>query len=123
MKKTHSQLLLGAVVLIALFVPSYFLTVTRNQARPPLAQPVRQTVKETFSYKGEDGKDALTILKEKTAVEQNASGMVVSINKRKADESKREFWSFYINGKQAMVGAGDYQTKSTDTILWKIETY
>ncbi|MDP3941169.1 MAG: DUF4430 domain-containing protein [bacterium] len=77
----------------------------------------------TFSYKGEEGKDALALLQEKTTIEQEASGLVIAINGRKADDKKEEFWAFYVNGKMAEVGPADYQTKSGDTIEWKIETY
>ena len=48
---------------------------------------------------------------------------VTSINDRLADDSKHEFWAFYVNGKQAEVGAGSYIVKQGDTIEWKIETY
>jgi hypothetical protein len=78
---------------------------------------------KNFEYKGENGKDALTILKNKTAVEQDKNGMVVSINGRKAETEKREFWGFYVNGKMAQVGAADFKTKDADVINWKIENY
>jgi len=78
---------------------------------------------QSFEYKGEEGKDALTILKSKTTVEQDKTGMVVSINGRKADNEKREFWSFYVNGVQSSVGSADYKTTNTDIINWKIEYY
>lgn len=76
-----------------------------------------------FEYKGRDGIDALTLLREKTAVEQDGTGMVVSINGRKADNEKREFWGFYVNGEMAVVGSAGYQTKNDDIIDWKIENY
>jgi hypothetical protein len=38
-------------------------------------------------------------------------------------ENKKEFWAFYINGKQATVGAGSYQLRNNDKIEWKIEKY
>lgn len=48
---------------------------------------------------------------------------VTSIDGRIASGDKREFWAFYVNGKQAAVGAGSYFMKNNDTIEWKIETY
>jgi hypothetical protein len=48
---------------------------------------------------------------------------VTSIDKREASPKDHEFWAFYINGKQAQVGAGSYILKNNDTIEWKIETY
>lgn len=85
--------------------------------------PTHSITTNSFSYSGEEGRDALSILKEKTIIGQESSEMVNSINGRKADESKQEFWSFYVNGKLAEVGAADYITKSTDKIEWKIDTY
>lgn len=82
-----------------------------------------QVQSETFTYEGREGVDALTILKEKTAVEQSSSGLVSSINGRKAEESKQEFWAFYVNGKMAEVGPAEYMTKDGDKVEWKIETY
>ncbi|MBI2443286.1 MAG: DUF4430 domain-containing protein [Candidatus Levybacteria bacterium] len=78
---------------------------------------------DTFSYKGNEGKDALSLLKEKTKTEQNNSGLVVSINSRRADDAKKEFWAFYVNGKMAEVGPSEYITKDGDLIEWKIERY
>jgi hypothetical protein len=78
---------------------------------------------EVFEYKGEEGKDALTLLKEKTEIELDKVGMVVSIDGKKADLEKREFWGFYVNGEMAQVGAADYRSKDTDIIDWRIENY
>jgi len=38
-------------------------------------------------------------------------------------EGKKEYWAFYVNGKQSAVGAGSYQLKDGDKIEWKIEKY
>lgn len=78
---------------------------------------------DSFSYKGEEGKDALTLLKGETNVEQNSSGLVVSINGQKADDKKHEFWAFYVNGKMAEVGPAEYVTKDGEKVEWKIEHY
>jgi hypothetical protein len=78
---------------------------------------------KSFEYRGEEGKDALSLLKEKTKVGQDNVGMVVSIDGMKANSEKREFWGFYVNGKMAETGAADYKTKDTDVINWKIENY
>lgn len=48
---------------------------------------------------------------------------VTTIDGREAFSAKKEFWAFYINGKQATIGAGSYFVKNNDTIEWKIETY
>ena len=76
-----------------------------------------------FTYKGKEGIDALSLLREETTSKQDNSGLVISINGREADSLNREYWSFYVNGKMASVGPADYITKDTDFIEWKIETY
>lgn len=76
-----------------------------------------------FAYQGETGKDALTMLKELATIEQDRTGMVVGINGRKAEASKREYWSFYVNGKMAEVGPADYDTTEKDLIEWRIKRY
>ncbi len=83
----------------------------------------RKTQDQTVTYKGEEGKDALTLLKEFAKVEQGPSGLVTSINSRLAEDKNKEFWAFYVNGKMSEVGPADYQTKDEDKIEWKIETY
>lgn len=91
-------------------------------ATPP--QVVQNTNVDTFSYQGEEGKDALYLLKlSAESVEQNGTGLVIAINNRKADDSKKEYWAFYVNGKMAEVGPADYKTKNGDRIEWKIEKY
>ena len=108
-------LLGGGVVLSPKFASQ---SVSHTVASPTPVQKI-----QTFSYKGEDGKDALMLLKAKTRVGIGSSGMVESIAGRKADTSKHEYWAFYVNGKMAEVGPAAYQTKSTDTIDWRIATY
>lgn len=69
---------------------------------------------------------ALEISQNFLKIKSTAKGVnafVTEINGRKADDSKKEFWAFYINGKQAEVGAGSYVIKNSDTIEWKIKTY
>ena len=82
--------------------------------------PVRN---DYFSYRGVEGKDALTLLKAHTKVGQDKSGLVVSINGRKADNAKHEYWAFLVNGKMAQVGSAEYQTRDGDIIEWKIDHY
>lgn len=76
-----------------------------------------------YSYKGKNGVDALTLLKDFTHVEQDSSGMVSAIGNVKADSKKHEYWAFYVNGKLAQIGPADFKTKDSDLIVWKIEKY
>ena len=53
---------------------------------------------------------------------KGANAFVTEINNY-STEGKKEFWAFYVNGKQSTVGAGGYQLKNGDKIEWKIEKY
>ena len=69
---------------------------------------------------------ALDLIKEKIKIVTKGEGVdayVVEINGKLAEDSKKEFWAFYVNGKQATVGAGSYKLKEGDRIEWRIETY
>lgn len=81
------------------------------------------STEDVVKYEGREGVDALTLLQEILPVEQDNSGLVVSINGRRANSAKREFWSFFVNGHMAPVGPADYITKNGDQIEWKIQTY
>lgn len=115
----------GLIVLVLLFSTVSLAREKEERAQKALfATPtISQLAKDEFSYKGKTGKDALTLLKENARIEQDASGLVVSINGRKADPAKREYWAFYVNGNMAQVGPADYQTKDEDRVEWKIEKY
>jgi hypothetical protein len=74
----------------------------------------------------EKGTTELAVLKRTSLVETKGEGQnafVISINGRKVDDAKHEFWAFYVNGKQAEIGAGSYILQNNDKVLWKIENY
>jgi hypothetical protein len=54
---------------------------------------------------------------------EKENAYVTAIDGKEALSTQKEFWAFYVNGKQAAVGAGSYHVKNNDTIEWKIETY
>jgi len=126
MNKNLKKILLSIVLIVLVAFPFIFLyfskpvSQTSSQISPT---PTAEINLDKFSYQGQNGLDALTLLKNKTTVEQDKSGMVSSINGRKADNSKHEFWAFYVNDQMATVGSADYITKDTDIINWKIDTY
>jgi hypothetical protein len=83
-------------------------------------------VKKTKQEQIKVGKTALQLLSttHKTITKgEKQNAFVTEIDGRTALAEKREFWAFYVNGKQAAVGAGSYIVKNNDTIEWKIETY
>ena len=83
------------------------------------AKPVENVIK----YDGQEGKNALELLKVGNKVETKSFGsageFVESINGIKPDT--QHFWKFFINGKSASVGAGNYVTKSSDVLEWKLD--
>ena len=69
---------------------------------------------------------ALGLLKQTTKVKTRGDGQnafVIEINDKVANDKKKEYWAFYINGKLSPVGAGSYELKNADKIEWKIENY
>ena len=75
-----------------------------------------------ISYKGENGKDALSLLKQHAVVQvkhYSFGDLVTSINGTAGNGPK--YWTFYINGKEAQVGAGAYTTKNSDTLSWRLQ--
>ena len=96
------------------------------EVKTPTADALPKTVAPAVNeikYKGEEGKNALTLLKAKYQVETKSFGsageFVESINGIKPDS--KHFWKFFINGKSASVGASSYVTKSTDVLEWKLD--
>lgn len=78
---------------------------------------------ETISLPASEGKTVLDVMKEKYKLEtKHFAGVgeyIESINGVKPD--KNHFWALYVNGKQSLVGAGDYKIKKDDKIEWKLE--
>lgn len=111
------------LVIIILIFAAFFILGLDNKHKETTNIQIESSASTKISYKGEVGKDALTILKQKFLVSQDNSGIINVIAGKKADATKREYWAFYINGKIANVGPADYKTKNTDLIEWKIEKY
>lgn len=82
------------------------------------------TQSTAVSYQGEDGKNALELLKNhdtvETTTDPNLGEYVTSINGTKSGTGGK-YWVYYVNGQAASLGAGQYTTKSSDSIEWKLE--
>ncbi|MEK7637370.1 MAG: DUF4430 domain-containing protein [Patescibacteria group bacterium] len=76
---------------------------------------------DSVTYAGQDGKNALELLQSTHQVDVSTQGFVNAIDGKKPGD--RQFWAFYVNCKQAEVGAKDYQTTNGDKIEWKLESY
>jgi hypothetical protein len=75
-----------------------------------------------IKYTGQSGVDALTLLKKHASIQTkhySFGDLVTSINGTAGNGPK--YWTFYLNGKEASVGAGSYVTKSTDKIEWRLQ--
>lgn len=75
-----------------------------------------------LSYHGQAGQNALMLLKKHASVQTkhySFGDMVTAIDGTKGAGPK--YWTFYINGKMASVGAGSYTAKSTDILTWKLQ--
>lgn len=75
----------------------------------------------SITYAGQDGKNALELLQQNHTVDVSAQGFVNAIDGRKPGD--HEFWAYYVNDKQAEVGAKDYASKTSDEIEWKLEAF
>ena len=79
---------------------------------------------QTFTYSGENGKNALDLLKAKADAQISESSLgafVVSINGTSNSDS--QFWLLYVNGELAPTGADQVQTKDGDKLEWRYETF
>lgn len=123
--RTNKNIIISAVVLVAVGLPVIGWVV--KDAKPedsikPSSSQVEQAETTYISYQGEDGKTALELLKQEAKVKTESSSLgdyVVSINGN--DGSGTKYWLFYVNGKEAAEGAGTYQTKTGETIEWKLQ--
>lgn len=117
-------LLILVLVLFGVGVSTWSRT-SQPSPTPQMSITPQKAPSDYVTYMGEDGMSAYQILveKEHAWLENDSSGLIISINGRKADPDKKEFWAFYVNGEMAQVGAAEYITKGTDKIEWKIETY
>lgn len=94
-----------------------------NQPAYSTADSVVKTPNILAQYQGQDGKNAMEILKATHKVSTKVfSGMgeyVDGIDGTASDSN--HFFSFYVNGQQAQVGADQYITKNGEQIEWRLE--
>lgn len=117
--KKKIGIIIIALILIVVAAISYDISYQQQvqQSAPQVAQPKTPTI----SYKGQNGKNALQLLKQSTTVEQDHSGLVTAINGYKP--TGHNYWAFYVNGKYSSVGPASFKTKNSDVITWKVEKY
>jgi hypothetical protein len=85
-------------------------------------ESVQQVPESLISYQGIDGRNALELLKESHNVETQDFGdlgeFVKSIDG--IEPAVTHFWGFYVDGKQAQVGASAYETRAGEFIEWRL---
>jgi hypothetical protein len=77
-------------------------------------------------YQGVDGRTVFELLESKALVSFTGVGaatVVTSINGQRANELKKQYWTFMVNGQPSDTPADRYTTKASDVIEWKIMTY
>lgn len=131
-KKWFYKICILVLVILAIFAGYFFY---QNKLLTTKKSVVQQTFTIYFKTAGQtnftkqeiiSGKTALDLTKEKANIKTKGEGVnayVTEINGIIAQDSKKEYWAFYINSKMATVGAGSYQLKQGDKIEWKIEKY
>lgn len=114
---------IGAFIIALLFWQGRAILTMHPQEKLLQKEVVTKTNTYRFSYKGENGRNALQLLKEKVLIQQDSTGLVTSINGHKLKPEKREYWAFYVNGTFSKVGPAEYMTNDGDLIEWRVEKY
>ena len=131
MKKLFSIIILLVGVIIFL----NFNPFRKDKATPQQTSEITSAITVSQKISGqadfsahqiEEGKTALDLLSQTASIVttgEKENAYVVGINGIKADDTKKEYWSLYVNEKVSQVGAGSYKLKKGDKIEWKIENY
>jgi hypothetical protein len=131
-KHTTKKLLLtittAVIVLVGAGTATVALRLHDNAATPaPVHSAQKAAVRPqpatTISYSGQEGKSALALLKQHATIttKDSSYGPYVDSVNGVAGGTSGKYWTFYVNGAQASVGADAYVTHSTDKIVWKFE--
>lgn len=109
------------VLIIALLAGWGFDLARQNQVAKQTEEKVAAV--QSIAYDGQDGQNALDLLKKQATVETQDSSMgafVISVNG--IGNTNTQYWMFYVNGELAATAADQYQTKNTDKIEWRYES-
>lgn len=124
LNKRYVLIVLAGVVLLAGFIFALVnkpADIAKTETPATNSAPVVQQAQEV-SYTGEAGKTALAQLKETTEnVVTKTSSMgeyVDSIGELKGGQDGK-YWTFYVDGVMASIGADGYVAKGGEAIVWK----
>lgn len=126
-KQTIALSIIGLVLVTGMASSTILINQAKDKAKASNAQTNASNIanEKTVTYKGQEGKTALELLKNTAKVETSGTGensFITTINGIAAN-SKNEYWSYTINGILASVGAATYITKDSDIIKWAITSF
>jgi hypothetical protein len=112
-----------AAVLAAIVITA----VTVNQHRLPAttavqgAQASQQQADDRVTFVATKGKNVLDQLKEHAQITITQSHYGPSVDTVNGQKQDGKYWSYYVNGQKASIGAVDYVTQGGEKIEWKLE--
>jgi hypothetical protein len=119
---SRTNRLIGALV-ITLVVAGAIVTQNYKKSTvttSPSPTPTASAQTDTVRYPCVAGKTALDVLKSSHTVhEQTASFGVYVQGIDGKDGDAKHYWSFYVNGNAASVGASAYTCQGTEPIEWR----
>lgn len=128
-KKPITLIIAGLVLLTGLTTAALHVVTGEKAEAPPIAATT--TAKETSEVKVATIVE-FTAVKDQTVLEQLQTQAEVevkdsqygpyvdSVNGVKGGTDNK-YWSYYVDGQMANIGAGEYTTKGGEKILWKFE--
>lgn len=80
---------------------------------------------ETNTIQASAGESALDLLSvsKKVTVKETSLGKLVESIEGDTNGSQNKYWTYFVNGKEANVGAADYTVQPNDSIEWKFTAY
>lgn len=118
-KKTLVVIIVAIIVIAATWGGLYIQN--KNSGHVQIATNTQNQITQ-ISYDGKNGINAYKLLTEYATVQAKHYSFgyfVTSINGVVGNGPK--YWTFYVNGKEASVGASSYITKNSDKITWKLQ--
>jgi hypothetical protein len=113
------------IIVIIIAVIGVVYAFSRTPESVPATAQESQQAGSAISYDGQDGRNALDLLKVFHQVETKDTSFgpqVMGIDGNHPDESN-SYWAFYVNGKLADKGADQYVTSNNDKVEWKVEHF
>lgn len=112
------------IVVVALIVANQSRpSTTTTQSTTPAATPPTQSA-DVITYTATTNGSALDQLKainDTVIVKQTDMGSYVDSINGLAGGTDGKYWSFYVDGEMAQVGAGEFMPKGGEKIVWKFQ--